>query len=232
MKISQRVKNQDKLLGIFQKIARVLTGNYNVKVVPSKISATDGETIYFPSLSLDFPDAPIQVLHGWLDHEICHVIAERENIKRSQFSAIEIIQLGIASSDKEEFFLNVFEDIRVENMRFAHMPGVAENLRAKRQYCIESWRALFDYYDDYDDFDSASVGFWNILGFAIILQAQDEDTSWVPSACISYLDVIKDEIEASKVTSCAEDCFDLCRRAVRKFDFLSERPFAGQEEAL
>jgi len=67
---------QNKLIGHFEKLGKVMASRYDIKVVASDKCATDGRTIFFPANADRFKEASKKVLHGMFDHELGHIEEE------------------------------------------------------------------------------------------------------------------------------------------------------------
>lgn len=133
------------LEGSFTKIARAMSKNYDVTVVASGFRCdTDGKsTIRIPFNADDMKESDQQVLHGMLDHEVAHVVEEREAIE-AQARGAKVrtpTEMMIACVNrKEKMMLNVFEDIRIEAKASAKYVGVAENLAVCSKHSVDTFR--------------------------------------------------------------------------------------------
>ena len=211
-----------KLIGTFEKIARAMTNNYAVKVVPSANCSTDGNTIQYPVNADHFDSATQSVLNGWLDHEVGHIIEEKEHEQRGQAGALKLMNRNLTNT--ERLLLNAFEDIRMERKMSDTYPGVSDNLRATGLHATELLRAR------YAGEGIESANFWHVLGCGIVCQAQDADTSWVPAAYAPYMGLVADEIAAANTASCASDCLELGRSVIKKVEEKLEELKEEQEK--
>ena len=226
---TENKKQRDELFSTFEKIAREATGDPTVEVVPKEYGATNGRIIYYPFFDEDFYIAPLRVLYGWLYHEIGHILEEKTHVEQGLLGAIALVKLGVASTPIKKFFLNAFEDVRMERVQSALNPFVAKNLLAANQYFAKRLHARFKSVD-LNNFDAPSTKFWHVIGCAIIRQARDEDMTWLPPSCVFCIDAIKEEIDASADAFCAEDCFDLSLLAIKKiFVALDKKGFVLEE---
>jgi cobaltochelatase CobT len=190
----------------FQKIARAMSRNYEVQVVPSATHCkTTGEIIMYP-FNADYLDGAAQsVLHGLLDRETAHIIEEREHSSRGVTTPIGYCRM--AKNNKEKMMFNAFEDIRIEH-KYSHIyPGMSENIRS-----------LNDVFADRYNKNGVSADFWKTLGIAIISKAQGYSVGWLPSAFAPYLDAVREEIDDCGDMLDASDSWSLAMRVIAKVD--------------
>lgn len=205
------------LEGPFTKVARAMSRNYGITVVPSGFACcTDGKnTITIPFNADDMAEADQKILHGMLDHEVAHVVEEREALEaraagRSVKTPMEIVK-G-ARSNRERMFFNVFEDIRIETKASKQYVGVAENLNAANKHSVDAFRRRHEA----EDGPKGGANFWHTFGSAIILKARGEDIGWVPAEILPYLDLVADEIREAPAARRAEDAHALALRVLEK----------------
>jgi cobalamin biosynthesis protein CobT len=203
------------LLGPFQKIARAMSRNWDVQVVPSGYDCcTDGNTIKYP-FNADYLDGANQkVLHGLLDHEVAHVAEEREHTEHNQRTPLKIMR--DCRSTKERMLLNVFEDIRIEH-KYSHIyKGVAENLHEANVNSVDLFKKRHGI--DGEASKGKRVNFWHTLGSAIIMKARGYSVDWLPKKFQPFLDAVQQEVEDSTKTSWAKDSHDLALRVINKIN--------------
>jgi len=219
------------LLGPFQKIARAMSRNWNVQVVPSGYDcSTDGEVIKYP-FNADYLDGANQkVLHGLLDHEVAHVAEEREHTEAGQRTPLKIMR--DCKSTKERMLLNVFEDIRIEHKYSAKYKGVSENLHEANVNSVDLFKKRHGI--DGETSKGKRVNFWHTLGSAIIMKARGYSVEWLPKKFQPYLDAVQAEVEESTKTSWAKDSHELALRVIDKIndkvDDLEQERQQRQEE--
>lgn len=202
----------------FQAIARAMTRNYGVKVVFGGFTPkTDGQTIYLPANADSLPEHDQDSLHGWLDHECCHV--EQEVIAKRDGTTSTMKLMGGAAKKrgpKYQLMLNVFEDIRIENDKAAEFPGVSENLRLVNERSIARY------------VKGSTGDFWQDIAGAIIATGRRLDTSWISGGVKVIIDLIADELSETDSMSSVDDAWSLAQRTVDKIAELAE---AAAEEA-
>jgi Mg-chelatase subunit ChlD len=193
-----------RLAGPFTAIARAMARQWHIEVIPHGFRCdTDGNVIHIPFTADYLPAAQRHLLHGLLDHEVCHLLEERDAKSRGEETPLEILQ---AEPDPVmRMLFNVFEDIRIESKWEVHYPGVAENLRALNEHGVKKLR----------ENSTRGRSFWNRLGSVIIFQARGFETDWAADLS-EYIDLIFDEIEASKKTESPGAVLELARRVHAK----------------
>jgi cobalamin biosynthesis protein CobT len=210
-----KTKLAEKLGGVFTKIARAMSRNFGIEVVPSGFACnTDGvNTIRIPFNADDMTEADQKVLHGMLDHEVGHVVEEREAAEAKAAGEAVLTPMDVmkrCKTKREKMLLNVFEDVRIETKQSKRAVGIAENLRAANLNSVE----MFKRRHEADGMEHAN--FWHALGSAIILKARGFSTEWVPTGMLPYLAMVEDEIQASKTTRRVEDCHKLALAVLKK----------------
>lgn len=155
------------LAGPFTRIARAMSSEWSVRIVPSGARCdTDGEVIRIPFTADYLPRDMRQVLHGMLDHEVCHVAEERRHKKAVRQSPLEIME---AEADKRvKLLFNVVEDVRIEKRYSERYLGVAQNIAASNLKCANDWAAK----------PSASSSWWHRFGAALVLLAHGLPAAW------------------------------------------------------
>lgn len=214
------MKNKaNKLAGTFQKVARAMSRNWDVTVVPSGLDcSTNGTTINYP-FNADFLDGASQkVLHGLLDHEVAHVAEEREHAKSHQKTPLKLMKS--LKSNKERMLLNVFEDIRIETKYSKKYIGMAENLNEANLNSVDMFQKRHGLKGESKE---AKVNFWHTLGSGIIMKARGYDIDWMPKSFAPYMKALEDEIAESTTTNWAKDSLGLAKRVIAKVDDVAER---------
>ena len=199
------------LAGPFTRIARAMSSEWNVRIVPSGAKCdTDGETIRIPFTADYLPREMRQVLHGMLDHEVCHVAEERRHKKALRPSPVAILR---AETDARlQLLLNVVEDVRIEHRYSKQYVGVAQNLAAL------NLQAANDLAIKMDDAGIASVGWWKCFSSAMILLAHGLDASWADADFGDYLKACEPELVRMRagVGPWCDDSLDLAKRILAK----------------
>jgi cobaltochelatase CobT len=171
-----------KLEGPFKAIARTRAKEWDLQVVDggSKVS-TDGKRVFIPFRLAEVTSIPEQVLHGYLDHEVGHVIEERRHKEAGRVTPMTIMnRLG---NPNLRLMMNVFEDIRMERSQGDEYPGVADNLAAAADYTVQKL------------LKTRSKDFWLNIGGAIICNASGRTLAWMEPAFAPYLGAIQDEMD-------------------------------------
>lgn len=169
------------LTGPFTRIARAMSSAWNVRIVPTGSRCeTDGETIRIPFTADYLPSEMRQVLHGMLDHEVCHVAEERRHKEARRVAPIEVLR---AETDKRlQLLLNVVEDVRIEKRYSVQYVGVAQNLAALNLQAASEWK------------DPSSKGWWQKFSAALILLAHGLEAPWAEAELGDYLRAVEPEL--------------------------------------
>ncbi len=215
------------LNGPFTKIARAMSANWGIRIVPSGTKcSTDGHNVIHIPYTADYLPAEMrQVLHGHLDHEVCHVAEEKRHAENDKITPMTLIKSEKISTMRMLF--NVFEDIRIETRYSEIYPGVGENLDAGNRRSAEEWQRKIEAGED--------SNFWHTFGCAIILIARGQKADWARQdpEISEALDLCEEEIAESTGLSWGEDAMDLARRVYAKVKDHAEqqqkRPQDGQE---
>jgi cobalamin biosynthesis protein CobT len=189
------------LEGPFTKIAKAMSKNFNVRVVPSGFECkTNGHEIHIPFNADMLPESKRQVLNGVLDHEIGHVIEEREAVEFGRQRPLQIMEAEKNSTIRLLF--NAFEDIRIELKFSLRWPGVADNIRAANEQAVSEFLAKGE----------AIGGFWHQIACYLITASRGLSTDWIRGRAAEKAPLLAAELEASKTTKWADDCMVLARR--------------------
>jgi len=171
------------LTGPFTRIARAMSQEWNVRIVPSGATcSTDGEAIRIPFTADLLPEDKRQILHGMLDHEVCHVAEERRHRKMSRQTPFELLKE--LKDKRERLLLNVVEDIRIEHRYSAQYVGVAQNLAALNVKCASDWAEKH----------GQVRSWWKSFGAALISRAHGFDASWAENDFGEYLSACEEEL--------------------------------------
>lgn len=144
-----------------------MSSEWNVRIVPSGASCdTNGEMIRIPFTADYLPREMRQVLHGMLDHEVCHVAEERRHKKAVRQSPLEIMA---AEKDKRvKLLFNVVEDVRIEKRYSALYLGVAQNIEALNLKAANDWATK----------PTEHTSWWHRFGSALVVLAHGMPAPW------------------------------------------------------
>jgi cobalamin biosynthesis protein CobT len=99
-------------------VADVLGSKYGIRVeIGGDTAATNGRTIFLPSLPLDSGEDVLNMARGFIDHESAH-------LRHTDFDLLNAADL----TPVEKFLWNILEDCRVEKKLAAIFPGCKTNL--------------------------------------------------------------------------------------------------------
>lgn len=194
------------LAGPFTRIARAMSAEWGVRIVPSgSVCDTDGEIIRIPFTADYLPPEMRQVLHGLLDHEVCHVAEERRHRKMTRATPVEVLRAQ--TDNRMRLLLNVVEDVRIEARYSKRYVGVAQNLAALNLQAANDWAKR-----------PTGAGWWKTFTSALILLAHDLDASWAEDEFGPYLRAVDSELRQMKqgVGSWVDDSLDVARRIFDK----------------
>lgn len=170
------------LAGPFTRIARAMSSEWRVHIVPSGARCdTDGEVIHIPFTSDYLPSEMRQVLHGLLDHEVCHVAEERRHREAARKTPIQL--LNAESDRRARLLFNVVEDVRIEKRYSRQYVGVAQNIAALNLKAAG---------------DAATMPYqswWKGFAAAMILRAHDLPADWAEDDFGEYLAACEPELE-------------------------------------
>jgi cobalamin biosynthesis protein CobT len=198
------------LVGPFTRIARAMSKQYNIEIVPTGTGAcTDGQRIYIPFTSDFLPEEARAALNGKLDHEVAHVVEEREAREAGRSTPMEI--MAGERNCTIRMLTNCYEDIRIERKAAGLYPGVAENLKSNREFNLAAMRANPERWSQ----------FWHRLGCAIIIDTAGKgDLDWLDAATLAYFAAVSELVEeARKGIRSAAHSHDL---AIRTYELVKK----------
>lgn len=189
------------LEGPFTKIAKAMSKNFNIRVIPSGFAcATNGSEVFIPFNADYLPESKRQLLNGMMDHEVGHVIEEREAVEYGRKRPLELMESEKNTTIRMLF--NAFEDVRIEMKFSLRWPGVAENLRALNEESVHQFLAKGE-----------PIGhFWHQIACYVIMASRGLSTDWITGRAAEKAPLLAEELEASKKTVWADDCLALARR--------------------
>jgi cobaltochelatase CobT len=118
-----------------EKIGRIFAETYKLKVIfKGDNCSTDGKTIYLPAIPSNAPKDLIDAIHGFLDHEVAHILFSHFNICR------ETKKLGA----KHFQLMNCIEDVRVELEMCNLWRGSKINLANCREWALKQDSSRWD----------------------------------------------------------------------------------------
>lgn len=197
------------LSGPFTKIARAMSTQWGVRIVPSGTECkTDGEVIHIPFTADLLPLERRQILHGMLDHEVCHVAEEQRHKEAGRVTPMW--HFKNTKDKKLKFLINVFEDIRIEQRYEARYPGMAQNIRVMNVDAAKGWAEEHE--------DRAQKNFWATFGSAIILRARRLEDAWTYEGEIAeWMALVEEEIaESQRGGEWVDTAVDLANRVYEK----------------
>ena len=217
-------RDLDRLNTKFERLTRVMSGNYGVKVVLSGTAAcTDGETVYLPANSDDLSAVEQMELEGFCDHERAHVTEEVEARANPGYPSPMAV-MKACTTNREKMMLNVFEDIRVERKYSALQPGTAENLRKLGRHQVELYREKVGG-------KMGSHDPWQLIGSAVIMASQGLEIDWAPEAVrAAVLTTLAPEVADARSQRSVADALDLARRTIAKIKDLAEKVQQEQKD--
>jgi cobalamin biosynthesis protein CobT len=210
-----------RLEGAFTAIARGMADKHDIVIRASGTAlCTDGQTITFPWNADDIDSIPFDVLNGYLDHEVGHIVEERKHRQAGRETPLQVMK---RQPKTMQMLMNVFEDIRMEIAWGRDYIGVAQNLHAANLYSVEQHREMHRK-------ASTPPNFWHTLGCGIILAARGCDTSWLPETYNEYMALCAPEIAQSQMVSWAQDSHKLAESVYNKVKAAAE-DILKEEEA-
>ncbi len=115
---------------VLEKVGRSLSERFGIRVVCRGAQCcTNGRTIFLPSLPDELPPAMLQIIRGYLDHEAGHLLG------KSNFRILKWFKDKYGA--EASHFLNMLEDLRIEEVMRQRFPGSRKNLTAAHRYLIE-----------------------------------------------------------------------------------------------
>lgn len=219
------------LVGPFTRIARAMSKNYNVRIIPHGTRCeTDGEVIYIPFTADELPEEMRQKLHGMLDHEVSHVAEERVAVEAGRKGAIHILNKVIPAETpkfprRRQFMFNALEDIRIEAKYSKIYPGVAENLAFLNKQHVHDILKSYE-----ENGEESKPNFWNCLGLSIILKARGyEVPRFLLDVLDGALDLVEDVIAEAPRAEWPEDALRLADEVIQRIKDFNEESSRGKK---
>jgi hypothetical protein len=196
-------------IGNFQKIARVMSDKYDVRVIPEGLKfQTNGRVINFPVNSDYLSDMTKKSIHGLLDHEILHILEEDFHKKKNKETPIGIISK--LKDKREKIVFGLIEDMRIE-IKYSNMyVGIKENI--SELYDITIPLVI----------ENIRIGkikdFWNVFSKYIIMKFKGYELDYIDGEYKIFLDLIDDELKQIYEISYGEQSLALARNIIEKID--------------
>jgi hypothetical protein len=196
-------------IGNFQKIARVMSDKYDVRVIPEGLRfKTTGRVINFPVNSDYLSDMTKKSIHGLLDHEILHILEEDFHKKKNKETPIDIISK--LKDKRERIVFGLIEDMRIE-IKYSNMYiGIKENISELYDITIPLV------------FENIRIGkikdFWNVFSKYIIMKFKGYELDYIDGEYKIFLDLIDDELKQIYEISYGEQSLALARNIIDKID--------------
>lgn len=198
---------------VLEKVGRSMSDRFGIRVVcQGNRCCTDGHTIYLPGLPDDLPDEIVGTIRGFLDHETGHVAG------RSNFRIAKLFKTRYG--DDGFTFLNMLEDLRVEEYMRQRFPGCRRNLeQVYKTSCSEAEKASA----------AESVPVLKQLAFGICSRGNHyPDLTFVSPKVYETLDMISDEVEKA---STRRNTKEVARLAEKAWPVIVQRLFSAASSA-
>jgi cobalamin biosynthesis protein CobT len=200
------------LVGPFTKIARSLSRNHDVEIIPSGTKCkTNGHKIWIPFNSDKLTDGLQQRLNGILDHETAHVSEEREAAAAGQTTALQIVGSLKRTEPTVKMLFAAFEDVRIETKWSDLYPGASENLKALNIDLVERLKR-----------GGCHGNVWKQIGCGIICLSRGLDCSWLDPNLVPYLERCKMIVGDCYKMVWPKDALALARRVHSELRDLAE----------
>lgn len=199
---------------VIENVASALSDNHGVKVIfRGGECHTNGKTIVLPSLPDKLPGPLVEMIRGYLDHEVAHILF-------SDFRLLKkATEIGRKDKSHLKFVFNAVEDIRIELKMAEVYKGSGINFKKSRDLSIEKLKERLSAADS-DPILKA------MLFFIVVAQ-----TGWDHPFVIEYgddimplLEHLADEIEASKHLPDCKAALSLAEKILTKIDTFMETP--------
>ncbi len=168
---------------VLEKVGRSLSDRFGIRVVcQGNECATNGRTIFLPSLPDPMPIELLQVIRGYLDHESGHLLGE------SDFHIFRWFKSTYGPD--AAFYLNMLEDLRIEEFMCQRFPGSRKNLAAAHFFLLAEAEK-----------EAGTMHLWRQLAFGVHSCGNRVTLpSFVGFEIRQVLDVIQDDLH--KVSRC------------------------------
>lgn len=180
--------NRNMLENSIQRLGRILADRYDINIVyEGEKIFTDGKTIYLPAILSTMAEDKIeefaQVMHGYLDHEVAHILF-------TQLNAIKHIQ----SDPVTNAWGQIMEDVRIEAKMAELWKGSKENFDYS-----EKWLTDRMFANKWNDATPST----KLIYTAMLMAKNSPDLSIVPEQ--EYVEVLEDNANVKHALSLARN---------------------------
>ncbi|WP_419663855.1 CobT: predicted cobalamin biosynthesis protein [Desulfosarcina variabilis str. Montpellier] len=215
---------------VVENIASALTDNYHIRVLfrGSECFATK-KLIVLPSLPDKLPGQLVEMIRGFLDHEVAHILfSDWSIIKRS-------IKEGHDDGTPLKFVTNAVEDVFIERKMAEVYRGCSVNFDKSREFTTTKLKKQWDeIIADKGDLDrGADPIFRTMVFFIYICQIgwSDPFIEEYAADIMPLLEHLSPEIEDTKKITCTKDSLELAKRILKKIEtFAIPDPPKGKKE--
>jgi hypothetical protein len=199
MTVKTPISSASGLETVLKKVGRSLSERFGIRVICQGAQCcTNGRTIFLPSLPDELPPAILQIIRGYLDHEAGHIAG------KSNFRILKWFKEKYGAD--ASLFLNMLEDLRVEEVMRQRFPGSRKNLNAAYTHLAEEAGKSTD-----------PMPVWRQLAFGVHARGNRlPDPPFVSAEVLHALDMISDAVlkssrcrNTSGVTRLAESAWPL-----------------------
>jgi len=183
--------------GRFHKIARLYGKSQSIVIKFGGLAArTDCvSTIELPDNvdAIEGDDELLDLMEGFLDHEVGHIAVERRVIKEQDAGSDARGWVDVAKGfkgNRERALTNILEDWRQEREHAAGRPGIRENLDRVINHCTEKLLKLKAEKGELPAFDQFSIG--------VMMKLNGLDRDWLDPEVNKYIDDLSATIEQIK----------------------------------
>ncbi len=205
---------------VVENIAAALTKNHNLKVFFRGSDCFATKTmIVLPSLPKTLPGKLVEMIRGYLDHEVGHIV----------FTDFNIVEKAAREGSKDKnalkFVLNCVEDIYVERKMALVYRGCGVNFDKSRDYTTEKlkkrWEDLREKGTDLDEGEDPVLR--TLIFFIYICQVgwTDPFVEEYASDIMPLLEHLEPEIEAAKLIESTKESYDLAKKILKKIETFS-----------
>lgn len=201
---------------VVENIATALTNNHRIEVMfRGSDCFTDGKLIVLPSLPDQIPGKLIEMIRGFLDHEVAHILF-------SDFSYVKKAdKKGRKDGTPLRFILNAVEDIRIEREMAKVYRGCGVNFDKSRDYTIEKLKKKWDEAAASASDEDPVLKTMIFFMFAAQLGWDAPIVTEYATDIMPLLEHLAPEIEATESLSSTEDAFDLAKVILEKIETFS-----------
>lgn len=210
---------------VIENIATALTENYRIKVIfrGSDCFATK-KLIVLPSLPDTLPGKLVEMIRGYLDHEVAHILF-------SDFSLIEdAAKKGAKEKRPVKFILNAVEDVRIERKMATVYRGCGVNFDKARDLTTKKLKDKWEAATKAGDIDDGGDPIFRTMIFFILICQTGWDNPFIleyASDVMPLLEHLAPEIEATESLTDTNDAYDLALKILEKIETFAHDPELG-----